>query len=96
MGVKWYLMILICFSLMVSNIEHIFMGFLAIWVSSLEKSLFKFFDHFLKGFIYLFIYLFIKDEQGRGRERGRERIPSGLCTTGADVGFEPTNHEIMT
>ena len=39
-------------------------------------------------------------EQGRGRkrERERERIPSRLCTisTETDMGFEPTNCEIMT
>ena len=37
-------------------------------------------------------------KQGRGRERGRERIPSRLCAvnTEPDVGLEPTNHEIVT
>ena len=32
------------------------------------------------------------------RERGRERIPSRLCTVSTEptVGLEPTNHEIMT
>ena len=35
---------------------------------------------------------------GRERERERERVPSRLCTvkSEADVGFEPTNPEIMT
>ena len=35
--------------------------------------------------------------QGKGRERGRQRILSGLCTDGAetDAGLEPTNREIM-
>ena len=35
---------------------------------------------------------------GAERERGRERIPSRLCTvsTETDVGFDPTNCEIMT
>ena len=35
---------------------------------------------------------------GRGRERGRERIPSRLHTVSAepDVGLETTNCEIMT
>ena len=39
-----------------------------------------------------------KSEQGRGRERGRQRIPSRLHTVGAEpnVGHELTNHEIMT
>ena len=36
--------------------------------------------------------------QGRGRESGRDRIPSRLCNVSAepDVGLELTNHEIVT
>ena len=36
-------------------------------------------------------------EQGRGRERGRENIPSRLQAVNADpnVGLDSTNHEIM-
>ena len=32
-------------------------------------------------------------EQGRGRERGRERIPGRLCAVSAEpeAGFDPTN-----
>ena len=52
---------------------------------------------------YIFLCLFICKrvcvcEQGRGRERGRHRIPSRLCTvsTEPDMGLEFTNHEIMT
>ena len=35
---------------------------------------------------------------GGGAERDRERIPSGLCTIGAepDVGLQLMNREIMT
>ena len=36
--------------------------------------------------------------QGRGRERGRERIPSRLCIVSeeSNSGLKPTNHKIMT
>lgn len=47
MCVRWYLIIvLICVSLMFGNVEHLFMCLLAIHLSSWEKYLFKFFDHF--------------------------------------------------
>ena len=48
----------------------------------------------------MFSYLFLQTEceQGRGRETGRDRIPSRLRTISAvpDAGLQLTNHETMT
>ena len=42
-----------CFFLMDNDSEHLFMCLWALFTSSLEKCLFRFFAHFLIGFVFL-------------------------------------------